>query len=201
MKKISVILLLTVLTGCGIKYQRNHSEYSIEEIQNRAKVYFGLDFNIDNSFNGYIVDGQEILADDFRSVLKNFKERDYRKIDFIKKDCKNPSLDLNCGLTVIIDTKNTIQSESEKKEILERNKQIFENGIPDIIIPHQEICRDCKLIYIDYQPYEKREAQKVLNEIKLEQIEYIAEYNKSMNPEYFSRSGIGQAGWIQIWTK
>ena len=199
MKKISLLILIFALIGCGSKYQRNHSKYTEKEIKERAKVYFGYDFDFKNSLNNYIVDGKNLNVNEFKLILDKFKEREYRKIDFEKKACDNSSIVSNCGLILTIETDLSNQNESQKREILERTMQVYRSGISDTIIRDQDICPECKLIFINNQPYKQRDALKILNEIDIDEIEYIVEFDKPMNPEYFGK--IGQSGWVQIFTK
>ena len=60
MKKFLVLLLIFILAGCGFKYERNHSEYSQEEIEQRAKVYFNYEFDFQNIENEYYVDNKKL---------------------------------------------------------------------------------------------------------------------------------------------
>jgi hypothetical protein len=198
MKKVLPILLIFLFAGCGIKYQRNHSEYTEQEITDRAKVYFGYDFDFQNKGNEYIVDGRKISVDSLKIFLTHNKEKDYRKIYFEKKDCENKNTDMNCGIVLNIETKLTEQSESEKIKILERTKNNLNKYVSKIVI-RPDICNECKLILVNYKPYQNREAKKIINEIQLSDIESIIEYKQPLNPVYFG--SMAKAGWVQIWTK
>jgi hypothetical protein len=200
MKKILALLLIFVLTGCGFKYQRNHSEYTEQEIVERAKAYFGYDFDFQNKYNQYSVDGKKLSVESIKTLLTRFKEKDYRKINFEKIDCGENDTEKKCGILLKIDTKLSIQTEQQKREIFEKNKKLYDDAYSSgVLVRDMDMCPECKLITIDYKPYHDREARTELNEIKIENIEYIAEYNKPLNPYFFG--SMGKAGWIQIWTK
>ncbi|WP_299208048.1 hypothetical protein [uncultured Dokdonia sp.] len=198
MKKFLVLLLIFILAGCGFKYERNHSEYSQEEIEQRAKVYFNYEFDFQNIENEYYVDNKKLSIDSLKTTLQYFKKKDYKKIDFEKKDCEETETRKNCGITLKIHTKRTKQSEEEKRKILERTINNLNESVSKILI-RPDICNECRLVFINFKPYQNREAKKVLNQIQIENIEYIAEYDKPLNPYFFG--SMGKAGWIQIWTK
>tara|TARA_R110002012_G_C11407938_1_gene586635 strand:- start:116 stop:718 length:603 start_codon:yes stop_codon:yes gene_type:complete len=200
MKKILALFLIFILTGCGFKYQRNHSEYTVQEIVERAKIYFGYDFDFQNKDNQYFFDGKKITVDSIKHLLILFKEKDYRKIDFDKIDCEENDAEKKCGVLLKIDTKLSIQSEQQKREIFERNKKIYDDAYSSgVIVRDMDMCPECKLIIIDDKPYVRIEASTKLNKIKIENIEYIAEYNKPLNTYNFG--SMGKAGWIKMWTK
>lgn len=200
MKKILALFLIFILGGCGFKYQRNHSEYTEQEIVERAKVYFGYDFDFQNKNNEYVFDEKIISVERVKNLLTRFKEKDYRKIGFEKIDCEENNIKKECGILLKIETKLSIQTEEQKRDIYEKNKKLYDDAYSSgILIRDIDMCPECKLITIDYKPYQGRQARTELNEIKIENIEYIAEYNKPLNPYYFG--SMGKAGWIQIWTK
>ena len=200
MKKVLPILLIFLFAGCGSKYQRNHSEYTEQEITERAKVYFGYDFDFRNTGNDYIVDGRKISYDEIKNVLASFKETDYRKINFDKIDCTPINNNQDCGTLLKIDTKLFVQTKQEKRLILEQIKKLYDEAYSSgVIIRDVDMCPKCKLVTINGKSYQAREARTELNKISTENIAYIAEYNKPLNPYFFGYSG--KAGWIQIWTK
>ena len=200
MKKILFLLLIFVFTGCGFKYQRNHSEYTEQEIVERAKAYFGYDFDFQNKANEYIIDGKKSTISGVKYLLARFKEKDYRKIDFEKIDCEDNVEEKKCGILLNIDTKFSIQTEQQKREIFVKNKKLYDDAYSSgLLVRDMDMCPECKLITIDYKPYRGREARTELNEIKIENIDYIAEYKKPLNSYYFG--SMGKGGWIQIWTK
>ena len=183
MKKIPVLLLILMILGCSYTYQRNNSEYTEQEIIDRAKIYFGYDFDFQNKGNKYFVDKEELSVDSVKNLLTH---------------CEGIDKNLNCGIILTIDTKQTKQIEKEKNKILEKTKSNLNKSISKVLI-RPDICDKCKLVIIDYKPYHNREAQKILNKIRVQDIESIIEYEKPLNPNYFGT--MSKAGWVQIWMK
>jgi len=92
---------------------------------------------------------------------------------------------MNCNFMIILGTGNN-QSRNDKREILEKVKINLNTNVPNLKI-HDYLCSQCKQVLIEGRPYGIYEAQKILNELKVRDIKYIAKYD-SADPKVYGQN-------------
>ena len=198
-KQILFILLpYLFLFSCAInKPKPIKSFYNSKEIRDFTEWKFDFGNGELKYCDFYIVDGVPYQNEKIDSVLKRYNKTDFGIITIIKKPKDNTFWDNPCDLISILRTKQ--QSEKEKRQLLEKAMELYQTEIPNIII-RDWICTKCPMLSVNnkiiWNPYEMK---RITKELKVSEIEFIAEIQQPLNPKTFGK--YGKNGIVEITLK
>lgn len=197
--KNSFLFTLLTLISCSSTKEHTiiNSSYTSTEIIKMAEWRFG--YNLENLklCNLYVVDGVPFNQENIDSVLAQIDQRSFRMVDFLTPSEENTWHHRDCDLIPLIQTTITKQKPKYTIEKLETIKEIYRKRAKEIKIAGTS-CEYCPLVLIDYKYLNERDVLNELSKLRINDIDFIAHYNKSLNPEFYG--SIGKNGVVEIFT-
>ncbi|MEP0264625.1 hypothetical protein [Dokdonia sp.] len=201
-KLLILFLSLLILISCKTSnlLRKPKTTYSSAEILKMAEWRFDYDLENVKLCDLYILDGVPYEKKAIDSILAKYDKRDIRMISFLEKPEENTWLNKNCDLIPQIQTRLIEQTREYKTEILNRIIKIYSKYDKEIKIAGTS-CDYCPLIILNNKPFFASQSQVLskIRELKINEIDYIADYKKSHNIEYFG--SLSKNGVVEIFTK
>ena len=201
MRQITIPFLFTLLTliSCSTTKEKMEikSFYTSTEIVKMAEWRFG--YNLENLklCNLYVVDGVPFNQKNIDSVLAHIDQRNFRLIDFFNTSKETTWHHGDCDLIPLIQTTNTKQQPSYTIDKLESIKEIYRKRSKEVRIAGTS-CEYCPLIIVDHKYLNERDILDELSKLEISDIDFIADYQKSLNPEFYG--SLGKNGVVEIFT-
>lgn len=197
---LSLLLLILLTLSCVSKKTllRPTSVYTSSEISKIAEWRFQYDLEKEKLCRFFILDGVPYDHSSIDSILKRFDKRDVRMISFLKKSSENMLWYNQCDLIPLIQTSLTKQKRQYKKRVLKRilaqylefDKKVKIAGI---------YCDSCPLVYINSKPIIDSKVVSELIQLRLNEIEFIADYQSPQNIGLYGSKG--KNGVVEIFLK
>ena len=197
---LNVLFAFTFLISCVSKeaLSKPKSVYTSTEIDNIANWRFQYDLKEEKLCEIYILDGVPYERSSIDSVLKRFDKRDIRMISFLKKPDENTWWDKKCDLIPLIQTTLIEQKRQYKKETLNRIIEQYSQYYKKIKISGR-YCDSCPAVFLNYKLLFDDEVVSILSKLKLDQIDFIADYQSPQNLALYGSKG--KNGVIEIFMK
>jgi hypothetical protein len=187
----SIIIILTIGLCLDLKAQK--ADYTTIRESIEAKFWVSLDtVNLCETviFNGIVYDSSEL----------DKELRKYKQSEIIVTELADLSgsrlIHKNCDYLILLGTGYN-QSDDDKKRILDSIRDNLNESVPELII-HDFLCSKCMQVIIDGRPYGIYQAKKIVNQLKVSDVKYIAEY-KSANLAVYGQNA--KNGMIEIFLK
>ena len=202
MKKTFVIaFIFGFFINCGVQKNEKRikltSNYTHTDFKKIAEWKYG--FNLENQrfCDIYILDGVPFDKDQIDSVLTKYDKSEIGLISVVDMSETQILSHRNCELLTLIKTKS--QPNSEKRKILKEVNEIYNDRVSEIIIIDYQ-CADCPIMSVNgrliWNPYERK---RIVNELTVSKIEYIANISQSLNTKTFGARG--KNGIVEITTE
>ena len=176
-------------TLCG---QKADLEYVLSAIE----IRFSIELDTVNLCETYIINGIVFDEQDFENKLKTYKKSKV-KLTAIADLSNSTFHHKNCDYMVIIGAGNIKQPKETKQKELDSIRTNLNRNLPKVAI-RDFICEQCKQVVVDGTPLNIFKAQTFVNDLKVEDIDYIVSY-ESANPMVFGRNSVN--GLTEIFLK
>lgn len=200
-KLLITFLTLLLLASCATNrvLRKPKSTYSSSDILKMAEWRFDYDLENLKLCELYILDGVPYEQKAIDSVLMKYDKRDIRMISFLKKPTENTWWNRNCNLIPLIQTTLIEQKREYKKEVLNRIIEIYGRYDKEIKIAGTS-CEYCPLVILNNKPFaNESEVVPQISKLKINEIDYIADYRTPHKVEYFG--SLSKNGVIEIFLK
>jgi hypothetical protein len=197
----TIFLTFILLVSCSTnrELRKPKSTYSSSEIIKMAEWRFDYDLENQKLCELYILDGVPYEQKNIDSVLMKYDKRDIRMISFLKKPTENIWWNRNCDLIPQIQTTLIEQKREYKIEVLNRIIEIYSKYDKEFK-PAGTSCEYCPLVMINYKPfYNESEVIPQISKLKINEIDFIADYPTPHKVDYFG--SFGKNGVIEIFMK
>ena len=202
MKKTFVIaLLIGFLGGCGSQKTSGAiqpiTNFTKNDLRKIADWKYGYDLDKAKFCDLLIIDGTPYEGARIDSILNQYDKSDIGMILMVEPNNDQIWFNRDCDILTLMRTKP--QSNQEKKKILEQAKSLLNERVLEIRITDYQ-CAECPMMTLNdtliLNPYERK---KIINKIKLTDIEYIANITQPLNTKTYGKTG--KNGIIEITTK
>ncbi len=182
---------MTISLCLDLKAQK--ADYTTIRESIEAKFWVSLDtVNLCETliFNGIVYDSSKL----------DKELRKYKQSEIIVTELADLSssrlIHKNCDYLILLGTGYN-QLDDDKKRILDSVRDNLNESVPELII-HDFLCIKCMQVIIDGRPYGIYQAKEIVNQLKVSDVKYIAEY-KSANPAVYGQNA--KNGMIEIFLK
>lgn len=200
-KILNLFLILTLLISCSSNkgLRKPKSTYSSSEILKMAEWRFDYDLENQKLCELYILDGVPYEQKAIDSILMKYDKRDIRMISFLKKPTENTWWNRKCDLIPLIQTTLIKQKREYKIGILNRIIEIYSRYDKETKIAGTS-CEYCPLVMLNGRTfYNEDEVIPQISKLKINEIDYIADYQMPHKVDYYG--SLGKNGVIEIFMK
>ena len=179
------------MIGCATKKRNQTNEpiisFTQADLRKIAEWKYGFDLEEQKLCDLFVVDGIPFDQTNIDSLLNQYDKTDFGLILMFELEENQTYINRNCDILTLMRTKP--QPNREKREILSEVKQIYNDRVSELIITDYQ-CAECPLMSVNNQivwnPYERK---RIVNELRVDQIQYIANISQPLNSDTFGSNG------------
>ena len=179
--------MIGCVTKKPVQTNRPFTNLTQADLQQIAELKYGFDLKEKKLCDLFIVDGIPFDQTNIDSLLSQYDKTDFGLILMFELEENQTYIHRNCDVLTLIRTKP--QPNKEKSKIFSEVREIYNDRVSELIITDYQ-CADCLLMTVNdkivWNPYERK---RIVNELRIDQIEYIANIRQPLNIETFGRYG------------